>query len=112
VRSLAKLLELSNHVVTTAGSAGDAMQAVERQTFDVMISDLGLPDGSGYDVMRFVRDRQPIFGIAISGFGMEEDLQRSRDAGFSEHLTKPIEFRKLLEVLQRLGQPSQFARQA
>jgi CheY-like chemotaxis protein len=82
-----------------------ARAAVEAEQFDLIISDIGLPDGSGLDIMRLVRKRRPIKGIALSGFGMEEDIQRSREAGFSEHLTKPVDLRVLREAIRRLVEP-------
>ncbi len=79
-----------------------ALAAVERESFDVLVSDIGLPDGSGTDVMRAVRARGAVPGIAMSGFGMEEDVRRSREAGFSEHLVKPVAFGKLKEAIRRV----------
>ena len=58
--------------------------------FDLMVSDLGLPDGSGHDLMRRLRERGHKFpGVALSGYGQEEDIRRSYEAGFAAHLTKP-----------------------
>jgi CheY-like chemotaxis protein len=62
-----------------------------RRDFDLMISDLGLPDGTGHDLMRqLIARKRGVKAIALSGYGMEDDVQRSRDAGFIEHLTKPV----------------------
>jgi len=66
-----------------------------------LISDIGLPDRSGYELMQEMRGRG-VPGIALSGFGMEHDVNRAHAAGFSEHLTKPINFERLEEVIQRL----------
>ena len=71
-------------------------------SFDLLISDIGLPDGTGLDVMQHLRARQGIKGIALSGFGMEEDLRRSRDAGFSRHLTKPINLQTLQQTIDEV----------
>lgn len=65
------------------------------------MSDLGLPDGTGFDLMRELRDRHGLKGIAVSGFGMEEDLRRSRESGFLEHLIKPVDIDKLRAALAR-----------
>jgi len=70
---------------------------------DLVISDLGLPDGDGRDLMRHLRDRHGIPGVAISGYGMEDDIEKSRAAGFSEHLTKPVQFEELQEAICRLA---------
>jgi CheY-like chemotaxis protein len=88
---MSKLLSRWRHQVTTASTVASAMQAAERQTFDLVISDLGLPDGMGYDVMRSMRERSGTIGIAISGYGMDGDIEKSKAAGFVEHLIKPVD---------------------
>jgi HPt (histidine-containing phosphotransfer) domain-containing protein len=66
----------------------------------LLISDLGLPDGSGHDLMRQLRQRGHSFpGIALSGYGQEEDIQRSREAGFAAHLTKPASHEAVVEAI-------------
>jgi CheY-like chemotaxis protein len=70
--------------------------------FDLVVSDLGLPDGSGLDVMRRLA-RQGVPGIALSGYGMEEDLRRSREAGFACHLTKPVSLERLERALREVA---------
>jgi two-component system CheB/CheR fusion protein len=90
--ALADLLELMGHRVTVAGSVADALAAAEREAgaLDLVVSDLGLPDGSGHDLMRRLAARHGLPGIALSGYGMEEDVLASRAAGFGRHLTKPV----------------------
>ena len=63
-------------------------------------ADQAAADGSGLDVVRQVKPRYPIKGIALTGYGMEEDLQRSRDAGFALHLTKPVKFQDLVAAIE------------
>ncbi len=92
---LKRLLEASGFVVETAGSVAEALKAADSAHFDVLVSDLGLPDGTGCDLMRQMRERHPLKGIAMSGYGMEEDVRRSREAGFSEHLVKPVDISSL-----------------
>ena len=70
-------------------------------TFDLVISDLGLPDGSGHDLMRRLKASHDLDGICLSGYGMDEDVARSLDAGFREHLTKPVNFEKLRAAVDR-----------
>ena len=100
---MSRLLRGFGYVVTCAGNVKGAMELIETQPFDLLISDIGLPDGSGLDVMRHVRARQQLKGIALSGFGMEEDVRRSREAGFAQHLTKPVNFRKLEAVIEQVA---------
>lgn len=94
------LTGLSCHVVT-ATCVEDALEAVRTAPFDLVISDLGLPDGSGVDLMRILRRRHGLSGIAVSGYGMEEDLRRSLEAGFVDHLVKPITFQRLENAISR-----------
>jgi PAS domain S-box-containing protein len=100
--AMAQLLEMFGYTVRTADSVASALQAAEGERVDVVVSDIGLPDGSGLDLMRQLLARQPVRGIALSGFGMEEDLRKSREAGFVEHLTKPVDFARLQQVLARV----------
>ena len=84
----------------TAGDVKSALELVRTAPFDVMISDIGLPDGSGLDLMRAARREQgQLRGIAVSGFGMEEDRCRSEEAGFETHLKKPVDFSTLRDAL-------------
>jgi PAS domain S-box-containing protein len=90
-----RLLEASAHRVTSAGTAHDALHLAESSQFDLVISDLGLPDLSGHELMRRLNTRYDVPGIALSGYGMEHDLAQSREAGFKYHLTKPVSFDRL-----------------
>jgi signal transduction histidine kinase len=97
-----RMLERRGYQITIAHSAEQAVEKVRTQEFDLLISDIGLPDRSGYDLMREVRVNKRLRGIALSGFGSEEDINRARDAGFAEHLTKPINFERLEKTIQSL----------
>jgi PAS domain S-box-containing protein len=99
---MSSVLRHQGHVVRRAASVAGALQAAQAEPFDLVISDIGLPDGSGLDLMRQLRLRQPVRGIALSGFGMEDDVRRSRDAGFDEHLTKPVSLEVLESTLKRV----------
>ncbi len=104
LRLMSRLLRGLGHSVATASSIQTTLLALETATFDAIISDIGLPDGSGLDLMRRVVSRfGPIPAIALTGYGMEEDVRRSRDAGFTAHLTKPIDFAKLEAMLRRIA---------
>jgi CheY-like chemotaxis protein len=72
------------------------------ESFDMLICDIGLPDETGYELMKKIRERKPIKGIAVTAYGAEEDLRKSRDAGFSEHFLKPVELSRLHEAIQRV----------
>lgn len=88
--SFKALLERRGHEMEIAGSVAEARLKMENGNFHLLISDIGLPDGSGYDLMQ-VPGRPPgMLAIAVSGYGMREDVARSHDAGFSKHLTKPL----------------------
>jgi CheY-like chemotaxis protein len=99
-RAMGRLLQRLGYRITTAHTCTDAVAAFGRDSFDLVISDIGLPDGSGLELMRELRRRREIRGIALSGFGMEEDVRKSKEAGFYEHLTKPINFQKLQAVIR------------
>lgn len=105
-RTLGRLLRLSGYAVETAGSISAALDIAARETFDLLVSDLGLPDGTGYELMQQIRERYSMKGIAMSGFGMEEDLRKSREAGFSEHLVKPLSIPQLQQAIYRVRQSS------
>jgi PAS domain S-box-containing protein len=103
---LAELLGTFNYDVKTASSMAAALQLADAERFDVVVSDLGLPDGTGWDLMKQLRDRHAMKGIALSGYGMAEDQQRSREAGFCDHVIKPVSPSRLVEILQRVtGSP-------
>ncbi|MDP9097618.1 MAG: response regulator, partial [Verrucomicrobiota bacterium] len=101
--ALGKLLKLRGHSVVSASSMREAMEvAVAGGSFDLLISDVGLPDGNGMDLIRYLRTQRPIRGIAISGFGMDADISKSLEAGFSEHLVKPVKLEKLEAAIARV----------
>jgi CheY-like chemotaxis protein len=97
-----RMLERRGYQITIAHSAEQAVEKVRTQEFDLLISDIGLPDRSGYELMREVRLNKCLPGIALSGFGSEEDVNQAREAGFAEHLTKPINFERLEKTIQSL----------
>lgn len=98
--SLARLLRRRGHEVHVATSVAEAAaQAAEVTGLQILISDVGLPDGDGMDVLREVMKIQKVHAIALSGFGMKEDVQRSLDSGYLHHLTKPVQFTQLEAAL-------------
>jgi signal transduction histidine kinase/CheY-like chemotaxis protein len=96
------MLERRGYRVTVAHTADQAAEKVRHAEFDLVISDIGLPDRSGYELMQELSTTRGLRGIALSGFGMENDVSRARASGFSEHLTKPINFDRLEEAIQAL----------
>ncbi len=99
---LQRLLTRAGHRVTSAISVASALQSASAESFDVLISDVGLPDGTGYELMEKLRATHGLRGIALSGYGMDDDLRRSQEAGFRAHLTKPIDFVQLERALEDL----------
>ena len=95
-----ELDEYDEYLSALPAAARQGIEGIER-ALTQMLSDLGLPDGSGHDLMRTLRERHGLRGIALSGYGMEEDLRRSKEAGFLEHLTKPVDLPTLEAALQR-----------
>ena len=94
---MAMVLKMAGFEVRVANNVAAALKSAAAEPPDVLVSDIGLPDGSGLDLMRQLQNARPMFGIALSGYGQEEDVRRSRDAGFIEHLIKPVD----LDVLER-----------
>jgi signal transduction histidine kinase/HAMP domain-containing protein/ActR/RegA family two-component response regulator len=99
-RSLTNLLRRRGYYVQSALNFQSAVDLSEKEEFHVLVSDLALPDGNGIDLMRKLSSKQPLFGIALTGFGMEEDVRRSREVGFQHHLVKPIDLNKLDALIQ------------
>jgi signal transduction histidine kinase len=88
--TLVHLLSRRNYAVVAAGCLAEAREIASRESFDLLISDIGLPDGNGYDLMTELHGRHGLVGIALTGYGMDEDVNRSQAAGFITHLTKPV----------------------
>jgi len=99
---LARLLIRSGHHVTLTSSIHQALEAFGRDQFDAVISDLGLPDGSGLELIREIQRQRRVPAIALSGYGMEDDLRKTREAGFDAHLVKPVNIEQLREMLVQI----------
>jgi CheY-like chemotaxis protein len=107
---LTRLLQRAGHEVEWAGCIREARDLIAAHSlpganhdFDILISDLGLPDGSGHDLMRDLTSHHPIPGIALSGYGMKDDIRDSMAAGFSRHLTKPVDWQELKIAIQKIA---------
>ncbi|HEX4638489.1 MAG TPA: MASE1 domain-containing protein [Chthoniobacterales bacterium] len=100
--ALERLLVRRGHLVAAAHNIRSAMEAAARNSFDLLISDIALPDGTGTELMTYLRAMSQTPGIAISGFGMNGDVQKSLDAGFIEHLVKPVKMESLEAAIDRV----------
>ena len=101
-RVLGRILKNAGFDVSHADSLVKARELAHSRRFDLVISDVGLPDGSGLDLMRGLRETQGLSGIALSGFGTDDDVAASTAAGFAEHLTKPVDWERLRSAIERL----------
>ncbi len=88
---LGLLLEQLGHSVTAVATMSDAIDGAGSGDWDVLISDIGLPDGNGWELLTTLGDEAPPYAIAMSGFGMVSDRQKSLAAGYRHHLLKPVE---------------------
>jgi PAS domain S-box-containing protein len=100
---LSRMLCSCGYQVKTATTAAAALDLAAKESFDVVVSDIGLPDATGYQLMKEIKSRYAMKGIAMSGYGMEEDLLRSRDAGFSDHIVKPANVAQLERSIRRVA---------
>ena len=100
--ALERLLVRRGHLVAAAHNVRSAMETAARSPFDLLISDIALPDGTGTELMTYLRAISQIPGIAISGFGMNGDVEKSIEAGFSEHLVKPVKMENLEAAIDRV----------
>jgi PAS domain S-box-containing protein len=98
---LARLLRTSGHNVLNANTVATALETAARSKFDLVISDLGLPDGTGLELMAELARKHGLRGIALSGYGMAEDLRQSHAAGFVEHLVKPVSVEAVQAAISR-----------
>ena len=103
VRSLMLLLKRRGFQVKTATDIAQAVEMFSQESFDVLVSDMGLPDGSGLDLLPGLATPPRCGGIMVSGFGNEEDLERSRAVGYGEHLVKPVDINELEAAIRRLA---------
>jgi signal transduction histidine kinase len=101
--ALSQLLARRHYEVITAASVSQARELAAKNKFDLLISDIGLPDGNGYTLMTEFRELYQLKGIALTGYGMENDIANSRAAGFSAHLTKPVHVQALENALASAG---------
>lgn len=102
INAVRVLLERRGYEVATAHSVSDARKAFDTSEFDLLISDIGLPDGTGHELLMGLIAEHPVRAIAMSGYGTDQDIRNSREAGFAHHLTKPFNFKHLHETIERV----------
>ncbi|MFZ3376049.1 MAG: response regulator [Chthoniobacterales bacterium] len=100
---LSRLLSHFGHEILVADCMQSALEVVQSKEFDVVLCDIGLPDGSGYDVIAQAKRKQPVKCVALTGFDKDEDIKRGKEAGFDFHLTKPVDFHELRIVLDQIA---------
>ena len=100
---MSRLLRRLGHDVETQGTVASAVESMRGRTFDLLLSDIGLPDGTGLDLIRQIRGHYKQPAIALTGFGMEEDIAKCAEAGFDAHLTKPVSFQKLEMMIHQVA---------
>jgi DNA-binding response OmpR family regulator len=100
--ALTRLLTSRGYAVQTANSVASALEAVDKKVFDILICDLGLPDGTGFQLIESVRKKFATPAIALTGSGMEQDVAQSKLSGFDAHLTKPVNFHNLEAIIHKL----------
>jgi CheY-like chemotaxis protein len=100
--AVTRLLMRLGHEVHVAETYAAAMEAAQSTRFDLLLCDIGLPDGDGCDLLAEVRSMYPISAIALTGYGMSGDVARCQDAGFAEHLLKPVDARLLAGSIDRV----------
>jgi CheY-like chemotaxis protein len=103
---MAELFRELGYDVVMASSCDEALR-IDLAEVDVIVSDLGLPDGSGLELLPRLRQRRYVPALALSGYGMDTDLRAALAAGFERHLTKPVDFGQLVEVIAALLQQPQ-----
>jgi PAS domain S-box-containing protein len=97
---LSRLLRDAGHTVHAALNQADALAAAQNQSFDLLVTDIGLPDGNGCDLLKQIQALQPLPAIALTGFGGTDDIHQTREAGFCHHLTKPVVVEELLAAME------------
>jgi CheY-like chemotaxis protein len=93
------MLEEMGHNILSANSVASAVDVLTREKFDLIVSDIGLPDGNGVSLIHAVRAFCDAPAIALTGYGMREDVERCLNAGFNKHVTKPVTFEMLQQII-------------
>jgi CheY-like chemotaxis protein len=102
-RVMSRLLRAAGYKVHVADTVASAIDTAGNNNLDIIISDIGLPDGTGIELIQDLRKRSKIPAIALTGFGMEEDVAKCMEAGFNDHITKPVNLQKLELAIRQLA---------
>ena len=103
LQALSRLLSHFGHEISLADTAQGALNTIESKEFDVVLCDIALPDGNGYDVVAQAKRKRPVKAVALTGFSTTDDINRAQQAGFDFHLTKPVDFHELRAVLGQIA---------
>jgi hypothetical protein len=103
LQALSRLLSHFGHEISLADTAQSALNTIDSKEFDVVLCDIALPDGNGYDVVAEAKRKRPVKAVALTGFSTTDDIKRSQQAGFDFHLTKPVDFHELRAVLGQIA---------
>jgi CheY-like chemotaxis protein len=103
LEALSRLLNHFGHEISTADDARTALAMINSNEFDVVLCDIALPDGNGYDVIAAAKRKWPVKAVALSAFAAGDDIERGRKAGFDFHLAKPVDFHELRSVLGQIA---------
>ena len=103
LQALSRLLNHFGHDISTADNARGALDMIKTKDFDVVLCDIALPDGNGYDVVVEAKRKGAVKAVAISGFGTHDDVERGKKAGFDFYLAKPVDFHELRTVLGQIA---------
>jgi PAS domain S-box-containing protein len=106
-KTMARLLSNLGHHVQTAGTVADALNIARHHNPDLILSDIGLPDGDGVELLSQLRQFTNAPAIALTGFGMDEDIARTAAAGFRAHITKPVNFQRLQMMVHQVAMTPQ-----
>ena len=103
LQALSRLLSHFGHEISLADTAQSALNTIDSKEFDVVLCDIALPDGNGYDVVAQAKRKRPVKAVALTGFSASEDIERGKEAGFDFHLAKPVDFHELRAVLGQIA---------
>jgi len=102
LQALSRLLSHFGHEISLADTAQSALNTIDSKEFDVVLCDIALPDGNGYDVVAEAKRKRPVKAVALTGFSASEDIERGKEAGFDFHLAKLVDFHELRAVLGQI----------